>query len=356
VIALTKLPWLSGAARVTAIRLLIAVVLGVVFAGYSDYFRNRTDMPPSDFQQPRQAGELLLAGKNPYALIGPDRPVHHQFYLIYPATAAAAAMPFTFLPPRVADALFVGVGVALLAWALTRKTLANPQLLVFTSFAIVTTAQTVQWSPYLTAATMMPWLGVLYACKPSVALAYLAAFPSRIAIIGATAFGLLTLAIWPWWVAEWLTMVRTVTHMSAPVMRPGGFLLLLALLRWRRPEARLLVGLACIPQTPVLYEVVPLFLLVTTMKEGLLLGILTCACGLLVHSLGSDIAGYNEWMTLSGRWMVWLVYLPSLMTVLRRPNEFPAHAPSRVETARAAAPLRYCLAIFRIAPLDGPTR
>lgn len=342
--------------RTTALRLAIALALGLTFAGYSDYFRNRDGMPPSDFQQPRQAGELLVRGEDPYALIGPDRPVHHQFYLIYPATAAAAAIPFTLMPPRAADALFVGLGVALLAWALTRRRIANPQLFVFASFAMITTAQTVQWSPYLTAATMMPWLGVLYACKPSVGLAYLAAFPNRVAIIGAAALGVLTLALWPWWVAEWLTTLRTVTHMSAPVMRPGGFLLLLALLRWRRPEARLLAGLACIPQTPVLYEVVPLFLLVTTMKEGLLLGILTCASGMIVHSLGSDIAGYNEWMTLSGRWMVWLVYLPSLAIVLRRPNEYPLHAPSREETARARSLKRYCFEIFRIAPLDGPTR
>jgi hypothetical protein len=124
--------------------------------------------------------------------------------------------------------------------------------------------------------------------------------------------------------------------MSAPVMRPGGFLLLLALLRWRRPEARLLAGLACIPQTPVLYETVPLFLLVTTLKEGALLGILTCASGMLVYAMGSDITAYDEWMTLSGRWMVWLVYLPALAIVLPRPNVYPARDDDATSYSSAA--------------------
>jgi hypothetical protein len=305
--------------RKTALRLLITVALGLAFAWYADAFRVTHDLPPSDFQQPQLAAALLLTGENPYAAIGPDRPVAHQFRLIYPATAAVVAMPFTALPPRAADALFVGLGVAFLAWALTRHTLRNPQLLVFASFAMATAAQTVQWSPYLTAATMLPWLGVLYACKPSVGLAYLIAYPSVWSALGAGALALATVILWPWWPGEWLAAVGTVTHMSAPVTRPGGFLLLLALLRWRRPEARLLAALACIPQTPVLYEAVPLFLIVSTLKEGLLLAVLTAASGRIVNALGADL-DYNAWMMLSGQWMLWMVYLPCLAFILRRAN------------------------------------
>ena len=62
------------------------------------------------------------------------------------------------------DALFIGVGAGLLAWALTRRTLANPQLWVFASFPMMVAAQTVQWSPYLTAAALITrraWYGVV---------------------------------------------------------------------------------------------------------------------------------------------------------------------------------------------------
>ena len=65
--------------------------------------------------------------------------------------------------------------------------------------------------------------------------------------------------VWPGWVPEWLASVARTPHKSH-LLRPGGFLLLLALLRWRRPEARLLAVLSLMPQTTALYEALPLAL------------------------------------------------------------------------------------------------
>ena len=107
------------------------------------------------------------------------------------------------------------------------------------------------------------------------------------ALLAAVGFTVVTLVLWPWWPREWLAQLSTVTHMSAPVTRWGGPLLLLAALRWRRPEARLLLGLSCIPQTPVVYEAVPLFLLVTTLREGVALLVVTVLLGLVLPD-GSD--------------------------------------------------------------------
>jgi hypothetical protein len=301
-------------------RFACAALLGLITAGYADWFWSHPRPKPSDFTQPWAAARIFLQGENPYALIGPGRSFDHEFPLIYPATSAVAAMPFAGLPPRLADALFIGLGAALLAWALTRKTLANPQLLVFASFAMMVAAQTVQWSPWLTAAALTPWLGFLFACKPSIGLAMLAAYPSRAAFISAGVFALLTVAIWPWWVSAWWSLLPAATHMSAPVMRWGGPFILLALLKWKRADARLLAGLACVPQTPVLYEVVQLFLLVNTFREGTLLIVLTALVGKVVGFTASG-ADYHTWMTINGQWMVWLVYLPCTVMVLRRPNE-----------------------------------
>src|SRR5262245_24878825 len=147
---------------------------------------------------------MLAQGKNPYELIGPGRTYEHPWPLVYPATAAVASMPFAWAPPRLADALFVGFGAAALAWALTRKTLANPQLFVFVSFPVAISAQTVQWSPLMTAAALTPCLGFLLATKPTIGLAMFAAYPSKAALYGAAVFGLLTVAIWPYWVQAWL--------------------------------------------------------------------------------------------------------------------------------------------------------
>ena len=301
-------------------RLACASAIGLLFGWYADWFWDHPRPKPSDFTQPRAAARILLQGENPYTQIGPGRAFEHEFPLIYPATSAVVAMPFAWAPSRLADALFIGIGAALLAWALTRHTLANPQLLVFASFAMMVAAQTVQWSPVLTAAALMPWLGFLFACKPTIGLAMLIAYPSRVAFLAACGFALLTVAIWPWWVAQWWTLLPAATHMSAPVMRSGGPLILLALFKWRRHDARLLAALACAPQTPVLYEAVPLFLLVRTFREGTLLIVLTALVGRIVGytAAGTD---YHTWMAINGQWMVWLVYLPCTAMVLLRPND-----------------------------------
>jgi hypothetical protein len=301
-------------------RLACAAVLGMLTAAYADLFWSHPRQDPSDFAQPWAAARMLAHGENAYELIGPGRRFEHQWPLVYPATAAVVAMPFAWAPPRLADALFIGCGAALLAWALTRHTLANPQLWVFASFPMMVSAQTVQWSPWLTAAAVMPWLGFLWAAKPSIGLAMLAAYPSRVAIAGAAAFVLLTVAIWPWWITAWVAALPSITHMSAPVTRWGGPLILLALIKWRRSDARLLAALACVPQTPVLYEVVPLFLLVRTFREATLLIVLTGIVGKSVGAIGAGM-NYQTWMATNGLWMVWLVYLPCTAMVLCRPNE-----------------------------------
>jgi hypothetical protein len=134
------------------------------------------------------------------------------------------------------------------------------------------------------------------------------------------AFGALTVAIWPYWVPAWLDNLPSITHMSAPVARLGGPLILLALLKWRRADARLLAALACVPQTPVLYEAVPLFLLVRNFREATLLIVLTGVLGRIVLTTVTT-TDYNAWMATNGQLMVWLLYLPCTAMILFRPNE-----------------------------------
>jgi hypothetical protein len=301
-------------------RFVCAAILGIAFGLYADSFWEYRQSHPSDFWQPWAAARILAQGQNPYEQIGPGRTYVHHWPLVYPATAAVASMPFAWASARVADALFVGVGAAVLAWVLTRRTFANPQLWVFASYATVVSAQTVQWSPLLTAAALTPWLGFLFAAKPTIGLAMIVAYPSRAAIYGAAAFGALTVAIWPYWVPAWLGNLSSITHMTAPVARLGGPLILLALLKWRRADARLLAALACVPQTPVLYEAVPLFLLVRNFREATLLVVLTGLLGAIVNT-SVTTTDYNAWMAANGQLMVWLLYLPCTALVLFRPNE-----------------------------------
>ncbi|MET0214639.1 MAG: hypothetical protein ABW292_16625 [Vicinamibacterales bacterium] len=295
-------------------RILIMLVLAGGFAAYALFPRPAR----SDFGQLWFGARTLAAGGNPYDVVGPGLPYDWEYPLLYPLPAVVAALPLAWLPARAADALFVGGGVAVLFWALTRQTLRNPQLLVFASFAMFTAAQVVQWSPWLTAAALMPSLGFLFAAKPSIGLALLAAYPSRWSLIGAFVFGAATVAFAPWWVPAWLQALANTSHMVPPVTEPGGVLVLLALLKWRRPEARLLAVLACVPHTRSMYEVLPLFLLVRTLDEGLILMTLTTVAGALVNSLSGD------WWANNATAILWLIYMPCLVMVLRRPNEAPA--------------------------------
>lgn len=329
---------MSGTRRQYGARIALALTAGLACAAYADWFRPRRGEVPSDFIQPYRAAQALRQSENPYAQIGPGLPVEHQFPLIYPLTAAVIAAPFTVLDERAADALFVALGAVLLAWALTVHTLRNPQLLVFLSFPMAVAAQTVQWSPLLTAAAVMPWLGFLYAGKPSIALALWLAYPSRRALALAVGFVALTTMVWPWWVADWVSRLPAAQHMSAPVMRWGGPLLLLGLLRWRRPEARLVVVLSCIPQTPVMYETVPLFLVVRNLDEAILLLLAMLAMVPVASAL--QHLPYNDWMAANGQWMIWFAYLPALLIVLRRPNIAPDGDPIARLASRITAQVR----------------
>jgi hypothetical protein len=276
---------------------------------------------PSDFSQSWAAARYLIQGLNPYDLIGPGREFWWDFPFLYPLTGAVAAMPFAWLPLALADQAFFAVGSGLLAWALTRHDPRNPQLWVFASLAFAFAAETVQWTPLILASALTPSLGFLLAAKPTVGAALFVGYPSKGAAIGASAFLLASLAVWPWWLTAWWKVLPAGSHITSPLLMPGGFLLALALLKWRRPEARLLAALAAVPHTVFLYEAIPLFMVVRRQWEGALLSLLTAVHVVIVNRLPS--ATLDEGAFLRARWQTWLIYLPCLVLVLRRPNISP---------------------------------
>src|SRR4029079_16871833 len=105
---------------------------------------------------------------------------------------------------------------------------------------------------------------------------------------------------------------------TAPALLPGGFTVLLALTRWRRPEARLLVALACVPQSLLVYETVPLALIPRGWKEACAF---TALSYLVLWWLPSPEYSFPEFALSSGRLSTLLLYLPCGLMVLRRPNE-----------------------------------
>src|SRR4029079_7018721 len=86
-----------------------------------------------------------------------------------------------------------------------------------------------------------------------------------------------TLLIQPSWPSEWLRNLHSMPPHPMPIQLPGGFLILLVLLRWRRPEARLMAAMACVPQLMYFADQLPLWLVPRTRRETMLLSALSSA-------------------------------------------------------------------------------
>jgi hypothetical protein len=266
-----------------------------------------------DFDYLWTAGRAVWHGQDPYRTIHEainQGRLRWPFY--YPGTAALLMAPFGALPHRLAVALFTSLGMGLLAWSVRgwrRWIVLSPPALEALLLG--------QWSPWLTAAAGLPWLGFVWAAKPPIGIALFAGWPSRRALYGGLLVMVFSLILLPHWPAEWLSEVRHTLHYQAPVQRVGGFLLLLAWFRWRSPEARMLGTLALIPHTTSVYELLPLLLIPRTGRSFALLMALTYLATAIVYiryPFGGSISG-----TLEARWPYFLVFvwLPALFLVLR---------------------------------------
>lgn len=280
---------------------------------------------PTDFDVVWHGARLFVDGQDPWLLIGPGRRVDWPSPLYYPAPALLALAPLGALPLAIARALFVGGSAALLAWAVTRD--AWWRLLVFVSVPFLHAAVSGQWSVLVAAAFFLWPLGVLAVLKPTVGLATVAASLSARAYLVAAGGGAVLLAasfaIAPDWLSAWRAATGLAPHMSAPVAhwRVGGPLVLLALLRWRRPEARWLVALACVPQSTVPYEAVYHMVMPASRVAALAMTVLSYAAGYAHYRIVQVATSTQHLQYLAGDALVLFFYLPTLAMVLRRPNE-----------------------------------
>jgi hypothetical protein len=273
--------------------------------------------PPStwDLEQPWVGARALLAGRNPYTEVAAKG---MNFPLFYPITAVLLVLPLGLMPIELARPVWAGVGAAVLFLAGRRYGRALPTALL--SAGAVAGLIQGQWSPYLTAAVVWPAVAGIWTAKPNIGLALFAAVPSRHAVVsGLVLIGLGFLLV-PSWLGDWFQALHASQHVPL-ILRPGGFVLLLAALRWRTPEGRLLTALACVPQITGLYETVPLFLIPRTRWEGYGLALLSYAAAFAGALAVPRAPGRSLELILAGRWPFLLVcvYLPVLLMVLREP-------------------------------------
>jgi hypothetical protein len=186
-------------------------------------------------------------------------------------------------------------------------------------------------------AALLPALGVLLVAKPNLGLAIFAYRPNRTAVIASAALLALSLALLPHWPLDWLHSLaldrRSATH-PIPLLTPLGAVLVLALLRWRRPEARLLFAMACVPQLLFFYDQLALWLVPRSSRESLWL---TLASGLAFLAMILLAPTDAERPRVATQCVLLGVYWPALGMVLRRPNvatDSGDARPSRAERDR----------------------
>lgn len=317
--------------RGTPARIAIAVLVGLA-GGFYCYFSLKASggpRPADDFTWHWLAARALIEGNDPYVVISAGGPYQLDAPYVYPLTTAMAAVPFAlFLSPAAAAGTWIGCGSALLAWGTTRD--GYDGLLIFLSLPYIWAAKAGQFSPIITAAALIPALGFITTVKPQIGLAALAHKPSRIAIYGALAFVAASLALNPGWPGEWLDTLphRVPGIYKSPITILGGPLLLLSVMKWKRPEARLLLAMSILPQNMLFYDQLILWLIPRTRNQRMMLGMLSILAP-LVASIGlhpgADIIQVNQRYAPA---IVALIYLPCLVMLLLRPNEPDPPPPS----------------------------
>lgn len=306
-----------------AIAALVAVSLGWI-----TYITFRSLEPgpnalrmPSDWLWHYRAARALLDGNEPYAVVRAVGQYPWNANYVYPLPAAIIMVPFALLPVPFGPAVVAAGCAGLLAYAVTER--GWYPLWLFASNSYIWVVYTGQLTPLFVAAALLPVLSGLLVVKPTLELALATYRPSWWLVGGAVALCAAALVVDPRWVQHWLDAVRTspwqAQYRPPILVLPLGPMLGLALLRWRRPEARLLAALACIPTNYFWYDQLALFLVPFRWWQAAGLAVLTHLVTLFVPKpagLRPDaITG------IFGPPMVALVYLPCLAMVLARPNE-----------------------------------
>ena len=297
-------------------RLAIALSIGVAYFWLTHGVNALSDprKGAGDFAWPLSAARAVLTGHDPYLTTT-------KFF--YPYPTAFFALPFTPLEPRLAGEVMVGLGCAALAFVVTRS--AWWPLIMFLSGPALQVAVSVQLTPWLVAASLVPACLGLLVIKPTVAVGLLGRQTAVRALVYAAIGGgvllALSFALDIHWLAHWRATIRAepdTMQYTAPILSWVGMPLGLALFRWRDPDARLILGLACVPQNAFFYDQLPLLLVARTRVQMLVLTF--CSVLAMAVALHATIDRHTPATTSAGLlpFVVMGIYYPALVMVLRR--------------------------------------
>jgi len=308
----------------TRLRLIVAIAIGILCGVVAFLLQRRPGFWP-DFVYPWTSARYLLEGRDPYVLLPGGLKEPFETPLLYPLPTVLAVVPFARLSMAAAGGVVMGLSSALLSFVLTRR--GWHQLWMLASAPFVMAVNLGQWSPLVLVAALEPAVGALASLKPNIGLDAFAYRPSLKMLIGGAIVFLASLFVLPAWPLEWLHAVRSLPGHPAPILmaRGAGLVLLLAALRWRTPEGRLLLVSACIPQLPFFSDQLPLLLVARTRLELIGLTALSQVGFVLWFTF---LKGDEAYVPKAGLYVLAFVFVPALVLVLRRPNESAVTAPN----------------------------
>jgi len=182
--------------------------------------------------------------------------------VLYPLPAVLIALPLAKLPLALGGAIFFGLSVGVLAFALTRD--GWWRLWVFTAFPFVSAIIAVQWSPLLMASVFFPAIGGL-AFKPQIGIPCAIRSRSWTAIWSAVLIVLASITLIPDWPLIWIRHTNGYVHYS-PLFFGAGFLMLIGVIWLRDSDWQFLLTMAAVPQR-FFYDSFPLWLIPNTVGE-----------------------------------------------------------------------------------------
>jgi hypothetical protein len=302
-------------------RLALSAVIGAFVAAFLFGQPMERGHEAGDLSILVQHAERMVGGDDPYRVSTADPSIDDR--LVYPLPAVLLFAPVAKVRPQLVRAAWSGLAAFTLS-LLALTWFGWHGLAVILSRCAERALVLAQWTPWFFASVAVPPFQLLAAAKPTTAFLVWAYRPSWWPFIGAAVLLPLVFVVSPGWVGDWLSLAAGVGYYTAPVgvWTGGGPLLLLAALRWRRPEGRLLLAMALVPHNYVWYEQLLLFLVPATGVELWSLWALSWI-SLRVAHLNFVQLGIPEpeGQVAFRAPVVALLYLPALAMVLRRPNE-----------------------------------
>jgi hypothetical protein len=301
----------SGRELTISERVQIAVLVGVA-AGLIALFSYPfvPEHGARDLMWPLRGARQILAGVNPYSVPPVDAP-EQNFWLMFPLTSVLLVMPLAWMKSTIAGALFVSLSSAWLAFVLS-KSGGLSRFWLFLSPPYLLAVVLGQWSPFLVAVALSGpgWAWLLTAKQ--IGLPLFLWRPTWQGALACAMFLALTLAVLPSWPADWIRNALSVPRHPVPLLAPWGVFVLVALWRWRSPDARLVLTMAVIPQHVYFYDQLPLYLVAHTGQRVALLA----ALGWVGWALTKAACATPEYCGPEAvRWVMLLQYVPAALMV-----------------------------------------